>query len=368
MLDTDFAGYALQQRQLIEELLTRRKPAWWRAGRERRDSGEQVGLHSPDVGDPEFRMNLRIFLRLVGEAAELHDRAARAAPPGLPPTAINRLGDLRQSITLSSHLPLTLQLLMARRFELERLLIEIGDQTYLTGRLADLYNEQLGSSSTWQSMYGTEPPALLPKGVGHTHPIALPEGFLHDKLDMPGSERPGEWYSTRPSQAITPDDVEATRRQLLRLMQVKESEDEDYRARSELNYRAVRLAAAVLLLVMAVFAAATARMTADDRAMWAAAAGGAAGGALGLVWQLRRLTVDVQVRQLPPAFLSQMLIGVGAGLVTFLVDQAGIITIAGEAAGIAAVGFALGFSQAAFLRLLERLSSLVVGGERGKGD
>jgi hypothetical protein len=47
----------------------------------------------------------------------------------------------------------------AGRFALEQLLIEVGDETYLTGRLAEVYGETEGTHVTWRDIYGQELPA-----------------------------------------------------------------------------------------------------------------------------------------------------------------------------------------------------------------
>src|SRR4029450_7236306 len=58
---------------------------------------------------------------------------------------------------------------------LERLLIELGDRTYLAGRLADLYDEAPGAGSTWRALYGGEVPAVLPGG-GARRPVRRGRG------------------------------------------------------------------------------------------------------------------------------------------------------------------------------------------------
>ena len=48
-------------------------------------------------------------------------------------------------------------------------------------------------------------------------------------------------------------------------------------------------------------------------------------------------------------------------MLTFLVDDGGLVAVAGGAAGVAAVAFAVGFSEAAFVGLVTRLGGSVTG-------
>jgi hypothetical protein len=318
----------LGQRRLLERLLVHR----------RRDTGEEPALRSPDAGDAEFVKNLQIFLRLVVDADALFLRAAHGltGDPAEAAAVTGRVEELRQRITLPTEVPLTLELLLARRFELERLLIELGDRAYLAGRLADLYDEQPGTVSTWRSLYGDELPSLLPGGVTR-HP---------DAVRPPG-----------------PDDVEATRARLARLMHVKESQAQAVKARWALKARVTGPVILVLLLAVAAFAAAVTGMVADDQALWSAAAAGGAGAALGGLLRLRdEVTLGTQARQFWLFFVGQVLVGVAAGVLTFLIDDGGLVAVAGGAAGVAAVAFAVGFSEAAFVGLLSRLDRTVAGG------
>ena len=153
---TELSEAVLGQRRLLERLLVHR----------RRDTGEEPSLRSPDAGDAEFVKNLQIFLRLVVDADALYLRAAHnlTGDPAQAAAVTGRVEELRARITLPTEVPLTLELLLGRRFELERLLIELGDRTYLAGRLADLYDEQPGTFSTWRSLYGDELRRCCPAG------------------------------------------------------------------------------------------------------------------------------------------------------------------------------------------------------------
>jgi hypothetical protein len=325
---TALSEAVLEQRRLLERLLVRG----------RRDAGEEPSLRSPDARDAEFVKNLQIFLRLVVDADALHLRAAHGltGDPGQAAAVNGRLEELRERITLPTDVPLTLELLLGRRFELERLLVDLGDRTYLAGRLADVYDEQPGTVATWRSLYGDELPPLLPGGVTR-HPEAA---------QPPGAE-----------------EVEATRQRLARLMRVKESQAHMVKARWALKRRVATPTILVLLLAVAAFAAAVARMAADDQALWSAAAAGAAGAALGGLLRLRdEVTLGTQARQFWLFFLGQVLVGVAAGVLTFLVDDGGLVAVAGGSAGVAAVAFAAGFSEAAFVGLLARLGGSVAAG------
>ena len=327
-VSTELSEAVLGQRRLLERLLVHG----------RRDTGEEPTLRSPDAGDAEFVKNLQVFLRLVVDADALFLRAAHglSGDPAQAAAVTGRVEELRERITLPTEVPLTLELLLARRFELERLLIELGDRAYLAGRLADLYDEQPGTVSTWRTLYGDELPALLPGGVTR----------------HPGAVRPPG-----------PDEVEATRERLARLMHVKESQAQAVKARWALKARVTGPTILVLLLAVAAFAAAVAGMVADDRALWSATAAGAAGAALGGLLRLRdQVTLGTQARQFWLFFVGQVLVGAAAGVLTFLIDDGGLVAVAGGPAGVAAVAFAVGFSEAAFVGLLTRLGGTVAGG------
>jgi hypothetical protein len=273
----------------------------------------------------------------VVDADALYLRAAHnlSGDPAQAAAVTGRLDELRERIALPTEVPLTLELLLGRRFELERLLIELGDRTYLAGRLAELYDEQPGTVSTWRSLYGDELPALLPGGVTR-HPEQAPP---------PGTE-----------------EVEATRQRLARLVHAKESQAQAVKARWALKQRVTAPTILVLLLAVAAFAAAVSGMVADDRALWSAGAAGAAGAALGGLIRLRdEVTGGTQARQFWLFFVGQVLVGVAAGVLTFLIDDGGLVAVAGGGAGVAAVAFAVGFSEAAFVGLLTRLGGSVAG-------
>lgn len=309
--------------------------------------------------DPEFVKNLRIFGRLIDGAV---DRWARAEPiavesEGTRATEINdepdslagqpdarlarqpraREESLCNLVTLPEGFPLTLKVLLGRRFALEQLLIEVGDECYLASRLAELYSEQHATSPTWQDLFGDQVPPLLPGPVHHP----------------------------QPQPALAADQIETTRQRLARLMHVKEYEDQYRQARGELLRRTAIMAAVVLSVAVLGFATAVAFLVNYPRAPLAAAAAtaaaGATGAALGGLIKLRdQVYLGSQIRRFRPFFLGQVVIGAAAGLVTFLVVQAHIITISGPpGVGAAALAFAVGFSEAAFVGLLGRLTGAV---------
>ena len=155
------------------------------------------------------------------------------------------------------------------------------------------------------------------------------------------------------------EEVEATRQRLARLVHAKESQAQAVKARWALKQRVAAPTILVLLLAIAAFAAAVSGMVADDRALWSAGAG-AAGAALGGLIRLRdEVTRGTQARQFWLFFVGQVLVGVAAGVVTFLIDDGGLVAVAGGGAGVAAVAFAVGFSEAAFVGLLTRLGGSV---------
>jgi hypothetical protein len=365
---------------------------------------------SREIGDPEFHKNLWIFRQLVADAAGIYGRAVTAlgeegAAAGSRSTDVAsegtdrqrrafaagaEHGELRERIRLPADVPLTFKVLLARRFELEQLMLELADREYLTGRLAELYNEEKGGThSTWQSLFGDEYPALLSGPVAPAlrdsvsaqptvvRPWSRPAGSTTPSTRSGGTSiedwsrlaqhlaqllipSMSESTETQGGVASPEDDeveVESTRWRLARLMHVKEAEDQTFRVRLELKRRAALLVTWVLAIVAIIFAVAVARVVADDRELFAAAAAGAAGAALGGLIRLRdQVNLAAQVRQFRPFFVGQVVIGATAGLVTFLVDQSGIITISGQDTGIAALAFAVGFSEAAFIGLLTRMA------------
>jgi hypothetical protein len=184
---------------------------------------------------------------------------------------------LCKRVTLPQCCPLTLKVLLGHRFALEQLLIEVGDNPYLAGRLAELHSEQHATAPTWQDLFGDQFPALLPDRVGH------PRG----------------------QPAPIADEIEPTRQRLARLMHVKEYEDQYRQARGELKRRTAMLVTGVLSITVVSFAAAVALLVPDAKVPLAAAAAGATGAALGGLIKLRdQVSLGSQIRQFRPFFVG----------------------------------------------------------------
>jgi len=348
--DTGLAAFAEHEQRWVERLLTHAEERGRGFPFARGDDlGDLARSWSPRVRDPEFRKNLRIFGWLIRAAACLYDRAAERFASNdsevrrQAGTVLAREEELRGRIELPKDQPLTLTVLLARRFELEQLLIDLGDREYLTGRLAELYDEGEATHATWRNLFGNELPPLLPGPVG-------------PRATGTGGGASGE------SGRLDSDEVESTRGRMARLMHVKEAQDRVARARWELRQPVVWMVAGVLAVVTAAFGATVAWMVADDpapggRVVLAAATAGATGAALGGLFRLRdEVRLGTEVRRFLPFFVGGVFVGAAAGLVAFLVHQAGIVAIAGDGAGVAAVAFAVGFSEAAFVGLLARIT------------
>jgi hypothetical protein len=176
-----FVACALKQQQRIEGLLAYAEARrWWPPFRPREVRAVDV-CWSREMGDPEFHKNLRIFGRLVADAAGIYERAvtglgevgAAARSRSIDGASQNtdrqrraiaagaEDGELRERIRLPADVPLTLKVLLGRRFDLEQFLLELADREFLTGRLAELYDEEKGTHSTWQWLFGHQYPALL---------------------------------------------------------------------------------------------------------------------------------------------------------------------------------------------------------------
>jgi hypothetical protein len=222
-----------------------------------------------DITDPEFRKNLRIFRRLIEDAVARRERGS------LPQTsdetsaaARSRAERLDELVTLPSDCPLTLKTLLGRRFDLERCLIEVGDEEYLRSRAADFYSEGPGTIVTWEG--------LIEAGV-----LAGPPPLLADVMP----EAPRSVCSKREPSGL--DAVEQTRRMLAVLVAAKEAEDLPLRARRELKQQSLRLVVPVIALAAVLLGVAIAIVEDEGSEVLLAAAAGAAGAALGGLLRLR---------------------------------------------------------------------------------
>lgn len=246
-------------------------------GRGRGLSRLGLGSHA----DPEMAKNLLIFRRLVGAAGELcHRRALPDAEQGRL-CAVMPLDELTSWMSLDKPAPWQVRVLLARRFELEHVLVELGDRAYLVGRLADLYSEGPGSHVTWKDLFGDQLPALL-DAPGRAVPyLAAASG------DSPRSESSARAAAESACAAAMNHEVKRARLQLTRLLRAKETQDQVMRARQELIDQAVprtTLAAALLTAALVVMSAVV--FEPDQRLLLALAAGGT-GAALGGLVKLR---------------------------------------------------------------------------------
>lgn len=291
------------------------RPLEW--GDRRRARKAEVGWSS-DLGDPELTKNLRTYLRLIDGADGV---IARGSPRLTSEEVTERL------IPRDAGVPLTIESLLGRRFDLERLLVEKGDPVYVRERAAELFEEEEGTVRTWKQLFPGEP---------------LPEP------------------------TPTGSDVVPTRRRLGRVLAAKEALDLPLRARRQLKSRALLLLVLPLLVVAAaLFGLAIAKVVGGgDGALLLAAAAGATGACLGGLFRLRdTVRRGAQVREFGPFFVGQIVVGAVAGLLAFVVDDAEAVEIGGGDAGLAAFSFALGYSEAVLIGLIAKLGGQEKAGE-----
>jgi hypothetical protein len=306
-------------------------------------TASREGLAKRKTADPEYEKNLLIFRRLLGEAAELHQRRPLTEAEQVP---------LKATMEPPEPAARALKVLLARRFQLERVLLELADRTYLTGRLADLYGEGPGTYVTWKGMYGDALPALLDPGKaatfhqeGRWNAAAANEAAGHAE---PGFADP----------AVVDHEVERTRLQLKRLLREKEAQDQVMRARQELINRAILKTICAVGLMSAALAVTSFWVLRDGELIVLALVAGGTGAALGGLIKLRdEVQWGTQARRFWPAFIAQILIGSIAGMLAFLVYRTGTVVVAGKEAGVAVLALALGFSEAAFISLLSRFTN-----------
>jgi hypothetical protein len=306
----DLSAFRADQAR-IEVLMSCRGPRLlWFPRPADRDLAERAGVEwTKDLGDPEFTKNLRTLHQLTVSAQRLG------------------VSGLAERIALARDRPLTLESLLAHRFDVERLLVEVGDEKYLRWRAAALYDEGEGTYVRWRDLFTQPPPLLVEDAEG--------------------------------------DRVETTRLMLERLLAAKEAQDLALRARRELKARVAWLILPLILVATCVFGAGLAIVENDVETVLLAAAAGLAGSALGGLLQLRdEVTRGAQVREFTPFYAGQLLVGATAGLLVYAADRSGVVELVGGSAGVATLAFAVGFSEAAFVRLLARVG----GGEQPKAD
>ena len=323
-----------------------------------------------DIVDPEFRKNVQIVIRLIAGAigicgrkrAEMEKRSPTGASRSEDTDQLRwRLDDLRHLMTLPDGAELTLDALLTRRFELEQTLLELGDEKYVRSRAADLYDEEKGGTViTWKELYEdpqrlqecTFPPPLLADAVPRY-------GGANSSSDRASSRPEAAATSQANQRAQQPDSDEGrTRMMLARLLAVKHSTYLPLRARRELKQRLLlQIVVPVTLLLTVLFAVAIALVEDENDGFLLTAAGGAAGAALGSLIKLRdEIRRGAEMREFRPLFFGQIIVGAAAGLLAFVTAQAGIVRLGGGTSGLAAFGFVLGFSEAAFLGLVGRIA------------
>ena len=107
---------------------------------------------SSDVRDPEFRKTLRNLSRLIVDAEGICRRVTLAP---------SEVAELTEAVSMPRRSPWTLEIVLARRFRLEALLIDLGDEKYLRERAAAFYTERHGRGVRWGTMYPRQVPPIL---------------------------------------------------------------------------------------------------------------------------------------------------------------------------------------------------------------
>lgn len=130
---------------------------WTRCPVDRTAGAPSLVRAGSQVRDPEFRKNLRIVCNLVDEADRLAHRGR------LTDAQATRL---QQAVTLPEVSLLRLRTLLECRSALELELIRVGDDAYIPGRAADLFDEGPGTLVTWRSLFNDVPPATLADVLG----------------------------------------------------------------------------------------------------------------------------------------------------------------------------------------------------------
>lgn len=207
-----------------------------------------------DLGDPELKKNLRILHQLIDGAVAICERSRSGDPSATARSdrerlITSRLPELARRVGLPRDRPLTLEALLEHRFEVEQLLIELGDEPYLRTRAAAVYDEGEGTSVRWRDMFGNALPPLLA--------------------------------------AAADDRVEATRQMLQRLMAAKASQDHPMRARRELKGRVLGVVLGVLVVATGLFGLALGIVEHEVGTVLLAGTAGLSGAALGGLLKLR---------------------------------------------------------------------------------
>jgi hypothetical protein len=310
--DAGLAGFlaeAKRQESRVDELLTARRT---------QDVREEQ-IRSVDITDPELKKNLRTFRRLITGAVGLCERARRTDDGML----VSRVAELKHRIRLPSDKPLTLPLLLTHRFALEQVLAELGDETYLRTRAAELFAEPPGSNATWGTLFKSGPP-----------------------LFVDGQPAPPEALGT-------------TRAMVAELLAAKEALDLPLRARRELKERILIRYVLPAVVISAIAFGLTIVLTGmlPPQTLAVSVTAAVTGAVLGRLLKLRdEVTRGSQVREFTSLFFAQAAVGLITGLfVSVAADQLKLLDVSTRN-GLATISFAAGFSEAAFLGLVSKIT------------
>lgn len=287
----------------------------------------------PDVADPEFRKNLRIFRRLVSDASALCHRVGCQSPGNSllqrsSSSVVCRIRELEHQIQLPNDRWITLEVLLECRFTLEQLLADIGDEVYLANRAAALYAEDEGTVVTWKQLFKEQNPPLM------------------GGIDLGTRDDSGAFAHSAA--------VERTRSMVAQLLAAKDSYDMPIRARRALKLRALAWIVPVFLVAVGVFGYAIQR---EAVPVLLPGTAGMTGAALGMLFKLRdELKRGSQVREFLPFAMAQLVVGIAAGLFVSLVEASNLVNLVDHASGTGAVAFVVGYSEAAFLGLIGNIA------------
>jgi hypothetical protein len=321
----------------------------------------RVARWTKDLTDPELKKNLRILHGLISDAVGICERRRlRADPDSVDPRkdVLARLEQLKALATLPGDAPLTLKLVLAHRFELERFLVEVGDEDFLRGRSADYLGEGEGTMVAWAGLAREGLFPAIPPLLEHLGPPYDPGA----QDEPPGVDAQAVGTETPPQL----DDVERTRRLLTMLIAAKNEQDLPLRARRELKRQVLWAVLPVIVVTTILFGLAIGLVDDEADAFLVAAAAGAAGASLGGLFRLRdEVSLGARIREFFLFYVGQVVVGAAAGLLVYVVARAGIVTVGEGTNGIAAFSFAAGFSEAVFLGLVDRMSETFLGQRKG---
>jgi hypothetical protein len=301
-----FLADAKCQESRIDELLTAC----------RKQDGEAAKIWSSDITDPEFKKNLCLFQSLIAGAVGL---CARRTDDNF----VSRVAELTHRIQLPSDKPLTLPLLLTHRFALEQVLAELGDDTYLRTRAAELFAEPPGSSATWDRLFKSRPPLVVD------------------------------------GQPAPPEALETTRAMVASLLAAKQAVDLPLRARRELKQRILWMYVLPAVFISAIVFGLTIFLTdmLPLQTLAVSVTAAVAGAVLGRLLRLRdEVTRGSQVREFMSLFIAQVAVGLVTGLfVSVAAEQLRLLNMS-TPNGLATISFVAGFSEASFLGLVSKIT------------